>query len=296
METAAERLKSRCLLVSLTITKIGESSVDSLVTRQVNTDYLHVDTSAGKYVRIKIPGKALEDHNKIISAARRRHREMTLSWVSNSRLLLSEFAMAYMRTMGGLKDIFDQATADLVKRWPEVVDECRNRLGRMFRPEDYPPAENLSQYFSMEVQMRPLDFHDDEQEVKRLYGLVDGIGDEIMQAVVESSRRDFERGLRTVVDDMKGRIRELFERISSVCLEDGRLYDSLNDAIVQCAMMAKSMCALVDDEELKRLAGMMASVANGFDIERLRGDKNAKLRYGLEIRELSDSVSIREAA
>lgn len=274
------RLKERCLLASVYISMLGMMSVDRSLTRDVNYNYLKLDNAVGRYVRIKLDKSVLERHTIIAGTARAKHRAMTCAWGGGMRLLMAEYAMKYTQEMHRLKMEYDEATSVLRDQWHDILQAQQVRLGPLYRAEDYPSASELPKHFAFEVDLKPVsDLSVDDATLN----LFKDLGSDVDEMLETTARREFERGIGRAVEDVKDRVREVIERLVAVCTEDGKLHDSLRKALENCVVMVLNLAQVTQDGELRNLTRWTVDVLNRLDLDRLRQDKNEKLRYGMDV-------------
>jgi hypothetical protein len=82
---------------------------------------------------------------------------MTLPWDDNGyRVLPSAAYMDHTKKMRELSNQFTPAVEALAREFGNLVEQAKVRLGGLFRPEDYPAADELRSKFSFETKVIPL--------------------------------------------------------------------------------------------------------------------------------------------
>ena len=114
-------------------------------------------TDVGRYNKVLLPKKALADLQKIVSEARDAHYFITLPWDDNGyRVLPGAVYMEHREKMRCLSGRFQAAASHVYELFEELVDQARNRLGGLFRQEDYPTLDELRSKYSFETKILPL--------------------------------------------------------------------------------------------------------------------------------------------
>jgi hypothetical protein len=112
---------------------------------------------AGQYHKVLLPKAALAEVQKIVTEARQEHYFMTLPWDDNGyRVLPAAAYMDHTEKMRELANQFTPAVEALGRQFGQLVDEAKLRLGGLFRPDDYPSADELCSKFSFETKVMPL--------------------------------------------------------------------------------------------------------------------------------------------
>lgn len=166
-------LKERAMLVSLTIHQWNPNKFDGDVTAQV--EQANDASDAGRFSKRLVPKEALKNVRTAVTALRDHHYKLTLSWGDNGeRLLPAKLFTKYTDGLRSLKTAFEIATDDFVNVYPTLYTSAQTRLGKMFRSDDYPPAQEIRRYYSVATKFSPVaDGNDfrvqlDEQDIERV--------------------------------------------------------------------------------------------------------------------------------
>src|SRR5438067_597619 len=125
-----KNLSEKAILVDLTISSWSASKYDKKVTKEVEEDYNA--KNAGRFNKILIARKDLEDLNKIANDARHFHRKNTLPWSdSGDRLLPATNYFYYINELRGYKQNFDDAVNNFINAYPDLKADAKNRLHNM---------------------------------------------------------------------------------------------------------------------------------------------------------------------
>ncbi len=167
-------LTSRAMLCSLSICQWSARKHDPEASEEIAVRH-GAQSNAGRYNKVLVPPQALADLSKIAGEARREHYFMTLPWDDAGYRVLP--AAAYLDHAAKLREYSCQfaAAADaFALAFEQLVQESRVRLGGLFRPEDYPSANEIREKFSFETKVLPLPDAGDfrvslgEEETKRI--------------------------------------------------------------------------------------------------------------------------------
>jgi hypothetical protein len=153
-ETKTPSFAETALLVSLNIRTFGAQKVDKKASKDAE-EANGAEEGSGKYNKSVISKQMLEPVKKASDALRTFHYDNTLPWLDEGvRILPSANYEAYKADMEGHKDQFDAAVRSFCDKWPEVILDAQQRLGAMFKPEDYPV--DIRDRFSVAVRFMPL--------------------------------------------------------------------------------------------------------------------------------------------
>lgn len=167
---AATTLATRAMLVSLSISQWSGRRLDREITDEVNRDH-GAASDAGRYNKLLLPKEALAGIVSVVSETRADFLKRTLPWMDNgSRIMAADAYMAHMAWIRSQSRKFDSAVDDFIAKYPGYLHDARNRLNGMFKPEDYPDAEELRDKFKLECKVLPVpsssDFRVDMSEAQ----------------------------------------------------------------------------------------------------------------------------------
>ena len=149
-------LSSRAMLCSLSISMWSARKHDREASEEIAERH-GAQADAGRYHKVLLPKAALAEIHKVVSEARQEHYFVTLPWADNGyRVLPAAAYMDHTEKMRVLSNRFTPAVETLVQQFGELVEEAKGRLGGLFRPEDYPAADELRSKFSFETKVMPL--------------------------------------------------------------------------------------------------------------------------------------------
>ena len=138
LPTPETSLSSRAMLCALSISMWSARKHDPDASEEIAR--LHdADKDAGRYNKLLLPRKSLEEIQKLVSEARREHSFLSLPWADDGyRVLPAPAFMDHTEKMRGISTRFNQAVDTFVLRFEDLVGAAKLRLGTLFRLEDYP--------------------------------------------------------------------------------------------------------------------------------------------------------------
>ena len=232
-------LSSRAMLCALSISMWSARKHDPDVSEEIAS--LHNAASdAGRYSKLLLPKKALEEIIKISGEARKEHCFMTLPWDDDGyRVLPADAYMDHRDKMRQLSNRYDAAVNRFMDQIEDYVRDAKRRLGTLFRLDDYPgmsqegplmklvrPNE-LRSKFAFETQVRPLpdanDFrvqlgNDEKERVKKQITAS-------VHASLQVATRDLWQRLYEAVSHMS-------ERLQAYKVVDDKVEHPFRDTIV----------------------------------------------------------------
>src|SRR5260370_1179079 len=238
-------LSSKAMLCTVSISAWSGYKDDREASEQI-AEIHGAEKDSGRFNKLLVPRKELEEITKIIGKARRDHEFVTLPWSDNGyRVLPAAAYMDHTNTMRANATEFQAAVSRLAARFEELVTN-QSRLGTLFKVEDYPgmrddgarlrffdPAE-LHARFSFETKVLPLPDADDfrvsigDQDRERIKRQIA----ESIQASLRVGTRELWQRLYKVVSHMSQRMTEYNAAEDE---NNPRLYDSMITNIVEIA-------------------------------------------------------------
>lgn len=202
-------LHAKSTLVRLNVSQWTARRFDKAASLEV--ERAHNATNAGRFNKMLIDKAHLDPIESVASAMRAKHYKMTLPWQDDgTRLLPNALFMEYSNAMAQLRRSFEAEVQTFCQRYPELVQAARQRLGSMYRPEDYPV--DVQGRFSVQIQFTPVPRMDDFR--------VDGeaeLENKIRTEVTASVTEALQTRQREIMDDCWRRIYEAVERVRDRC-------------------------------------------------------------------------------
>lgn len=213
-------IQTRSMLIDLSISRWTAIKHDRKVSAEV--DQTHAAKQGGRYNKYLIDKAHLAEIDRIANELRRYHYSRTLPWTDRGhRVLPSELFFDYQQELAKYKQQFFSAVSDFVRIYPQLMQDARQRLGTMYRPEDYPQPSELFAMFDITIDIAPVpdanDFRVDVAEEAKAE-----IRQQITKAVAERQAK--------MVKDCWARMHEVVGRIADQCSKEKPVIrDSLMD-------------------------------------------------------------------
>src|SRR5260370_9888069 len=130
-------LSSKAMLCTVSISAWSGYKYDREASEQI-AEIHGAEKDSGRFNKLLVPRKELEEITKIIAKARRDHEFVTLPWSDNGyRVLPAAAYMDHTNTMRANATEFQSAVSRLAARFEELVTN-QSRLGTLFKGADYP--------------------------------------------------------------------------------------------------------------------------------------------------------------
>lgn len=202
-----KNLTEKAILVTLNISAWSARKYDKTATQEVNDN--HNSTDAGRFNKLLIDKKKLEEINKISNEARSFHYENTLPWGDNGeRLLPSQNYFEYTTGLSKYKNQFDATVTAFCNNYDVLIDEARVRLNGLFNLADYP--NDIHSRFGMSSTFMPVPETDDLR-IGLKASEVDALKDKIQQEINER----FANATKNIYDRIKEQLERMYERLST---------------------------------------------------------------------------------
>ncbi len=200
------KLSERAMLVSLAIGSWSGTITDKEVTEEVIHNS-QAEKGAGKWTKVLITRKYLQHPGSKISAARTTHRVLTLPWEDGgTRILAASAYFNYTEQMRLARLSIEAAVAEAfdVERLIEYKAEARQRLGRQYREEDFPTADEIRAKFYVDVEVKPIPEAGDFRTK---------LADKTMKSIMKDIERRTEERLEKAIKDVYQRIADVTEKM-----------------------------------------------------------------------------------
>lgn len=149
-------LSSKAMVVKLSISRIGTSKKDSVITDKVVEEFSAGKNSGNFNKKLFVKG-TLDDLNEICSKMRTYHVGVTLPWNDDgARILPSEKFDEYNTTMLNFKEKFDAFVNAFYNSYDEHIKKAKESLGDMYNPDDYCTKEQVKGKFDLKFIYYPV--------------------------------------------------------------------------------------------------------------------------------------------
>lgn len=132
----------------------NSSQNDSLTAEAVERHNLGEDSC--RVIQMLIKKHYMAGYRAVIGHARKMHKQLTLPWDEDERLLMLTVKPQYDGTIGGLRTMFWEQVDGFIAVYPEAVEDARNTHKDTFDPENYPAQSELRELFEFQTRCEPI--------------------------------------------------------------------------------------------------------------------------------------------
>lgn len=260
-------LSAKAMLCSLSIRIWSARTHDAEASQEIATRH-GAQADVGRYHKILLPKAALAEIQAVVSEARQEHYFLTLPWDDNGyRVLPAAAYMDHVERMNRLRTRFSAAVEALTSQFAQLVEEARSRLGSLFRLDDYPSFQQLSEKFAFETKVMPLPEAGDFRVT---------LGDEerarIQRQIKAAVEASLQIGSRELWFRLYDAVRHMAERLNAYKVTENKVEHPFRDSLVTNLVKLLEVLPklnLTGDADLDRLASEVRDSLL-IDPERLR--------------------------
>lgn len=255
------QLHDKAVLVQLNCAFSWGTITDKLITDETN---IRKGAVAGAmHVRKKLLPAAAGVHVELVQSMLAKfyqyHTSKTFSTpTKGQRIIPTVFTFEYMEKFGEAQASAQNALRALVVGYDAAVVQAQALLGSSFNATDYPPVEEIADYFTFKYQFLPVPS-----------------GNAIMKAMGRAVAADVDSYVGHIMTsaaaDAKDRLREAVQRMMDRCsAPKGKIYDSMTEAIDELVETLPAIAGLTGDTDLQDLVNEVRSTLTGFAPKDLR--------------------------
>jgi hypothetical protein len=287
------RLDERALLVKLTISNWTASKTDKEVTDIVIDDN-NAQSGAGRFTKRLFGKAALRNISQAVGAARVAHRTLTLPWEDNgNRIITTEGYQHYSKTMRHYRGVMEENVRAFIDDYDGYIGQAREELGKMFRRDDYPTAEEAKRKFHFDVEPSPIptsaDFRAKVSDKEAAYIAKDI--ERRQKQRLDAAMKDVWKRIADVTEKMATRLSEYKGPTRGYAVESGPSFkSSLVTNIVELADVLPTL-NINNDPELTRLHKRMVEELTQYDADELKFDEKKRARTAKAARQIYSKVS-----
>ena len=264
------RISNQALLAKLTTRQWSGQKRDREVSQNVTTS-AHADPATGSFYKKLAHSHLFSEFGSVAQAARSYHNEVTLPWLDGGyRLLPTDLFFDYQDTIAKYRQQAADIARSIREEYPRMVRQAQYKLGDLYKPEDFPTAEQVEASFGIEVSLVPVPDVDDFRLA---------IDDDTMQAIRNEVAADFQARERAALMEAWGRlqgvVKHLSERLHEVDrAERKRLHESVVTHVRDLVEVLPRL-NVTGDSELDQLA-QEAKQKLVVDINQLRSSPDTR--------------------
>jgi hypothetical protein len=285
------RLDERALLVKLTISNWTANKTDREVTDEVIIDH-NAQSGSGRFTKRLFGKDALKAISRAVGQARVAHRTLTLPWEDNGfRIITTQGYQNYSKIMRQCRLVMEENVGSFIEGYGDYKKQAKEELGKMFRADDYPTAEEAKAKFNFDVEPRPLPSAADFRA-------------KVSDAEAKAIAKDIERRQKQRLDEA---MKDVWERIADVT---GKMAEKLSgykesnglkgaEGIFKSSLVdnVRSLCDILpslninDDPDMKSLHKQMVSSLIEFDADELKTDIKKRQKTAKAAKQIHAKVS-----
>lgn len=150
-------ISASAVLVELNISVWPAAKIDREATEKTNTDAGAVVGAAQTKKNLFAGTSLRKDIEKFAARVRLYHNQHTLPWADKGeRLLPTKLFLDYKTAMNGYEQSFNSMCQNFFAEYPRLVAEAPTNLGSLYKPEDYPPIEEVVLKFGFRRTVKPV--------------------------------------------------------------------------------------------------------------------------------------------
>jgi hypothetical protein len=219
--------------------------------------------------------------NKVASqyrAVKQYFNDHTRPWAKGIGLLKNTAYDEFVKQMAVLKQNAEMAVEDFIPLYPDLYEEARQDLGKMFNPEDYPIPEQIRNKFSIRIKFMPVpeagDFRVEglsEVDIAELRKSIEADTKDSLAEVLKETYREFGVYIGRMVERLDDRKKTGKKTKGGSKWFHDSLVDNIKDLVDRLPNLN-----ITDDPELTKIGQEIKEKLTEFDADDLRVDK--KLR------------------
>ena len=264
-------LSSMAMLVELRISTWTARKRDNETTMEVN-QAKEADPDAGSVYKYLMAGSDhLKKIEKYAAKVRAWNATQTLPWMKGIGLLPIENFFRYREQIGTMQNNYYALVSEFETVYPSLVTAQAFKLGKYFKPEEFPPAETLAQRFKFDFNFLPVPESGDFRvncEARIKADLAEQYEKMYTEKLSEAMREPWER--------LHGVLTRLRERMTDG--QDGERHifrDSIvTNAVELCDLLSR--LNVTKDPKLEEARRMVERALVGVDIKDLRALPSAR--------------------
>ena len=149
-------LQDAGLLVTLTLRQWQARKLDRKTSLEI-CQGKGAKEDSGNFHKVLIGKQHLQPITQLVNKIRNYHYSNTLAWSHKGiDFLPSKHYMTYMDKMGTLKDSFEFAVEEFVKKYPQLMADAPLELQSLHDADDYPSPEAVRERFFMDIALTPV--------------------------------------------------------------------------------------------------------------------------------------------
>jgi hypothetical protein len=269
-------LSEKAMLSHVRVSAWSARRIDRKVTDEVNESH-GAANDAGRYNKLLINSEALKPIQSAISSARTFHYSRTLPWQDDgARLLPAAAYLDYTARLRAIRADFEKAVDDFINGYEKHVEDAKQRLGNLFKPEDYPGAAEIRRRFGFDTIINPVPSGEDFRVAlgDAQAALIKAEIEERAQEQLQEAIRDVYRRVSEVCERMVEKLRNYVPGNDNLKAQ-GIFRDSLVENVRDLALVLP-MLNITSDPKLSEIAERMRRELTRHDADALRENEDLR--------------------
>jgi len=263
-------IDQKAMLVELTISQWGASKIDKVATKKTIVDN-EAQKDAGRFTKTLVAKAALARVRSAANAIRSYFREYTMPWDDKgARLLPAASFYNFTERMRKLTEQFNAAVDSFCIDYPNLVEQAKLSLGKMYQGDEYPHVTEIRGKFGIKLDINPLPVSNDFRVALS--------GDET-KAIKADIEARAEQRIQKAMNDLWARLYEVVSNMATILSDpDKGFHKTLIGNVRDLVAILPSMNIMEDPEleDMTRRVEKMIGVYEAADIKAdpvLRKDK-----------------------
>jgi predicted transcriptional regulator len=217
---------------------------------------------------------------KVQGIARSIHYKYSWQWIEGGLRIMSTAVWDdFSKEINETQDMLDKAVRGVVKRYDELMDNAKRRLGKkLFHIEEFPTKEELRDRFKILIRTYPVP---DKEDFRA----------DIPEDVIENFEDNTKEQYQKAVNEMWGRFRSVLEHaFEQLSKKEGKLFESVVENIKSLTELLPRL-NIVEDAKLNELVEMANNAFENVTIEQLRENTGKRKRKARAAKEILDKMA-----
>lgn len=233
-------LASRSMLVSLSQRMWFAHTADRKLGQQAEAAN-EASVRTMRVVKQLVPSEYMLPIKRIAIYGREQHDRLTLPGLQKGQqLLATKLFDEYAITQAEIRDQFFAQVKSFADVYPNIVEAAPKRLGKAFRPEDFPDPDKIMSYFDYKIRLSPVpetgNWLLDDVDMEELEKLRNEVTNEQNEMVREATKELVDRTMK-VLESLHSQAKAYTEGFGS----GGLLKDATINAAKDLAQLLPSL-------------------------------------------------------
>lgn len=287
-------ISAKAMLASLTIRIPPFSKKDKEVTDEVLTNH-QAKSDAGSFNKKLISCEILKEIRQIAGDARNNvHYKLTLPWDQDgARILPAAAAAEYDKELRERKTQFDNLVSKFLAGYDAKVKSERERLGGLWKAEDYQSVEEVRERFAWELLITPMPNADDFR-----VSLSKEMTERVRQQIEERARKNVEEGMASLFERAAKIVAHMAESLEDYKVtvdaegnekKENPFRDTITRNVVELAQQLP-MLNLTDDPRISALTGKITTKLTKHSPKELRESDTTRKAVAKDARSILEDM------